>query len=115
MEKMIAFCGLDCAKCPAYIATHSGDSELRERVAEEWTTGEYKVSPEDVNCEGCTSQGKPLFPFCRECAVRLCGLERGVENCAYCPDYPCEKLKMPWSMVPEAEDTLNKIKSKGDR
>lgn len=29
MNKMIAFCGLDCTKCDAYIATQTNDDALR--------------------------------------------------------------------------------------
>lgn len=31
MKKMIAYCGLDCEKCDAYLATVNDDRELREK------------------------------------------------------------------------------------
>ena len=31
MRKMIAYCGLDCEKCDAYIATVRDDQALREK------------------------------------------------------------------------------------
>ena len=36
MRKMIAVCGIDCAGCPAYLATINDDKELRTRTAAEW-------------------------------------------------------------------------------
>ncbi len=33
MRKMIAYCGLDCEKCDAYIATVRDDQALREKNA----------------------------------------------------------------------------------
>ena len=33
MNRMIAFCGLDCEKCDAYIATKNDDQALREKTA----------------------------------------------------------------------------------
>jgi hypothetical protein len=27
-----------------------------------------------------------------ECAVRLCAKEKGIEMCAFCQDYPCDKF-----------------------
>jgi hypothetical protein len=33
MDKIIAYCGLVCADCPAYIATPANDREALERVA----------------------------------------------------------------------------------
>ena len=35
MEKMIAYCGLDCAACEARIATVQDDSALRRKFAAE--------------------------------------------------------------------------------
>ncbi|MBN1875577.1 MAG: DUF3795 domain-containing protein, partial [Anaerolineae bacterium] len=36
MDKIIAYCGLNCAECPAYLATQANDMEALEHVAEEW-------------------------------------------------------------------------------
>ena len=37
MNKYIAYCGLDCEKCEARIATVNNDDSLREKVAKEWS------------------------------------------------------------------------------
>ena len=37
MNKMIAFCGLDCTKCDAYIATQTNDDALRAQTAKLWS------------------------------------------------------------------------------
>ena len=37
MRKMIAYCGLDCEKCDAYIATINDDQQLREKTARAWS------------------------------------------------------------------------------
>jgi hypothetical protein len=42
--------------------------------------------------------------------VRQCALERGVENCAHCDDFPCEKLEKPWSISVDAKTTLEEIR-----
>jgi len=34
MNKMIAFCGLTCTECPAFIATRKDDDGERKKVAE---------------------------------------------------------------------------------
>ena len=36
MRNMIAYCGLDCEKCDAYLATINDDQALRERTAKRW-------------------------------------------------------------------------------
>ena len=37
MNELIAYCGLDCEKCEARIATMNNDDELRQNVAKEWS------------------------------------------------------------------------------
>jgi hypothetical protein len=29
----------------------------------------------------------------KSCPVRPCAIEKGVDNCAYCDEYPCDKLE----------------------
>ena len=36
MREMIAYCGLDCEKCGAYLATIHDDQALREKTAKLW-------------------------------------------------------------------------------
>ena len=36
MRDMIGYCGLDCEKCDAYLATIHDDQALREKTAELW-------------------------------------------------------------------------------
>ena len=109
MVRMISYCGLICTECPAYLATVNDDDAERERVAEMWSKefgGDFKVS--DINCDGCLSRGTRVFSHCNECEIRKCGMERGVENCAHCGDYACEKLSGFLSNVPMAKETLEK-------
>ncbi len=35
MKYMLGYCGVECSKCPAYIATINNDDELRRRYAAE--------------------------------------------------------------------------------
>ena len=36
MKDMIGYCGLDCEKCDAYLATINDDQVLREKTAKLW-------------------------------------------------------------------------------
>ncbi|MBW2324350.1 MAG: DUF3795 domain-containing protein, partial [Deltaproteobacteria bacterium] len=91
METMIAFCGLNCTECPAYIATQENDDEKRRKSAEAWSSTDPTIKAEDINCDGCLTAGGRLIKFCEVCEARLCGLENNVKNCGYCEGYPCEK------------------------
>ena len=111
MEKMIAFCGLGCSGCPAYIATQKNDDEERKKVAEMWSK-EFKaqLKPEDINCDGCIADSYRLFSHVKVCEIRKCGLEKKVKNCAYCDEYACEKLTEFFKMAPDAKTTLDEIR-----
>jgi len=111
MEKMIGYCGIICSDCPVLIATQKNDDAERKRVAEIFTKQygkEYK--PENINCEGCIGDSTRIFSYCNICEIRKCGREKNVENCAYCPEYPCEKLSHLFSSYSKAKETLDEIK-----
>jgi hypothetical protein len=110
MEKMMAYCGLICTDCPAYIATQKNDNEARKKVAEEWSKHDAALKPEDINCDGCLADTERLFKFCNVCEVRKCGKARGVVNCAYCDDYGCDKLTEIFKMAPEAKTRLDELR-----
>ena len=107
MDKMIAYCGLACTECGAFIATQNDDDVKRKEIAALWTK-EYKhdFKPEDINCLGCMSDSQIVFVHCHHCDVRKCGQEKGVENCAYCNDYACDKLVKFFQRLGDREGRL---------
>jgi len=96
MQEMIAYCGIVCSDCPAFIATRDDDDKAKENLAASWATQEYPLKPEDINCDGCITHGGELVSFCYDCDIRKCGVEKNMPNCAYCADFPCEKLHRQW-------------------
>ena len=110
--KMTAYCGLNCAECPTYIATQKDDDVLRGKVAGQWSKQfqvEFKAS--DMNCDGCKSENGRLFGFCNECEVRQCSREKGAETCAHCEDYDCAKIQGLIKLEPEIKTSLDAIKA----
>ncbi len=110
MDRIIAYCGLVCSDCPAYIATQANDPAAREAVAAQWRM-EYNaphITADSVFCDGCLSGPRKVW-HCAECNIRACGVQHGVANCAHCVDYPCEQLEGFFSMVPDARTTLDRI------
>ena len=60
---MIAYCGRDCGKCEAYLATINDDQVLHEKTAKRWAElNNALILPEHINCEGCRVDGiKTVF------------------------------------------------------
>lgn len=112
-DEMIAYCGLVCTECPAYIATQTDDLELRIKTAKGWSTKDFKIDADDIICDGCLAVEKRQNMFCSECKVRMCGLERDVENCSFCEEYACESLGNLWKMInsPEAKEKLDFLRN----
>lgn len=109
--KMIAYCGLICSDCGAFIATQTGDEKKARETAEIWSKAfNINVKLEDVWCDGCLVEGKKCS-HCHECEIRKCARDKGVENCAHCKDYKCETINAFLKMVPESEKLLDKIRA----
>jgi hypothetical protein len=112
MDRIVAYCGLVCSECPAYIATQADDLAAKERVAAQWRA-EFNAPDVDVaavTCDGCVATTGRLGSYCYICEIRACGVGRGVANCAYCPDFGCEKLVGFWGNAPQARATLEEIR-----
>lgn len=113
MNELIAFCGIACHECGAFLATQTDDNAKRKEVAELWSKQfNSEIKPEDINCKGCTSEEDVRFSYCRVCEIRKCAEEKKVVNCAHCESYPCDKLSEFLKMVPEAKQKLDEIRSK---
>ncbi len=83
--KTAAICGLFCEACGLYIASHEDEKKLA-KIAER-----YKMSPEEVRCEGCRSQ--KLGPYCRTCKMKACAVQKNINFCSECDQYPCQDVK----------------------
>ena len=87
MKDLIAYCGLDCEKCDAYLATIHDDQELREKTAKLWAQlNQAPILPEHINCEGCRVNGVKTV-FCDSlCRIRQRRLKQAVTTCGQCPE-----------------------------
>jgi len=116
MEKMIAYCGLVCTDCGAFIATQKNDDKMRAEIAADWTTKyNHQFKPEDINCDGCLPKTVKVIGHLNMCQIRKCGQAKGVVNCGLCPDYSCDKTDEFFKMVPAAKKTLDAVVKKSKR
>jgi hypothetical protein len=109
-KKMIAYCGLGCTECPAYLATQANDPVAAQKIAAEWSKAySADVKVENVWCDGCLVDGKKCA-HCGECEIRACAQNLGVENCARCGKYPCAPLEGFFKMAPMARQSLEALR-----
>jgi hypothetical protein len=108
--QMIAYCGLDCSVCDAYIATQKNDLAALQKMAEEASRQlGLALTAQDSMCDGCIGDGRQIG-YCAQCGVRSCAMARGVENCAHCPDYSCETLDAFLVQAVKARANLEQIR-----
>lgn len=108
MEKLTAYCGLDCGKCDARKATLLDDNALREKTAKYWSElNGVSITADMINCTGCRTDGVKT-PYCESgCPIRLCASKRKIETCGECCEAAeCEKLAQITGNNPEARRNL---------
>jgi hypothetical protein len=111
MATLNGACGLDCNQCEAYGATQANDLELLAKVAEKWKVeyGDPRLTADNILCDGCMLEGRKIG-HCAECNIRQCVNERGLVNCAVCPDYGCEKLEGFLKFAPKTRVNLEALR-----
>ena len=108
MRDMIAYCGLDCEKCDAYLATINDDQALREKTAKLWSELNHApILPEHINCQGCRVDGLKTV-YCESlCGIRQCALQKGMTTCGDCPELEsCQTVGAILSNNPAALENL---------
>ena len=109
MKDLIGYCGLDCEKCDAYLATLHDDQALREKTAKLWAElNNAPILPEHINCQGCRVAGIKTV-FCNSlCGIRQCALKKGVATCGDCPEL--EKCEIVGMVIANNPETLKNLK-----
>ena len=114
MERIVAYCGIVCSDCKGYLATQADDWSALEAVAAEARAnfGVADATAESVRCDGCLSATGVKIGYCSACAIRACGVQKGVANCAHCADYgTCETLQGFLTHASGAKETLDAIRA----
>lgn len=110
MSAMIAYCGLDCEKCEARVATVTNNQLLRESVAKRWSQlNGITITPEMIVCDGCKVDGRKTI-YCESlCRIRPCAIKHRVETCGACSKMnECKTLKTITDHSQEALENLRR-------
>jgi hypothetical protein len=118
MSEILAYCGIICSTCPIYLVTRESNREkqAKKRLEIAKLIGEhYGTNYEAANitdCDGCLTKGERIFSGCKDCLIRSCAQLKFVENCAYCPEYSCERLVTFFSKDPQAKTRLENVRKR---
>jgi len=90
-DSMIAPCGLDCAKCPIFIAAN--DSKAAEQLAVQWRAdGTTEAKPGWFRCQGCRTDRSVCWS--EDCKIYKCCVEdKSMDSCNLCKQFPCQILE----------------------
>jgi hypothetical protein len=110
MKIIVSCCGYRCDLCPAFVKNNSSAAD-RLAVAAGWSKYfKLRMKPDSIRCHGCLAEdsgGCDLPP--QDCAVRRCVIERKLDNCAGCAEYPCKELERRMRGV---EKTIRRFQGK---
>ena len=90
-NEIFSRCGQRCDLCLIY-RPNVEKEDRRVEICAVWDKlGPQKYNPATVICDGCMADGEGDVLFSSgECKTRKCVIEKGLQHCGYCPDYPCD-------------------------
>ncbi len=112
MAEILAYCGLDCGECEAYIATQKNDKAGLEATAKKWAAqfGGKELGAEACVCDGCSTGKRTSTAHAATCAIRVCASGRKVATCAHCADYGCATVQGFMNFAPALKEKLEAIR-----
>ena len=122
MDKEFAcYCGLYCKNCAVKVKVEPAADVLYEEMKKAGFEDVISFIPGGEGfwsfLKGMTDDGMCIS--CRDgggdpgCAVRICAQEKGVEMCALCGEYPCEKVTVFIERNPELEQDNALLSNEG--
>ena len=106
MEPILTRCGYRCDLCLAYKPNVEYSPTNQQKLSDGWYKYfGFRIPPEKIICDGCMSENPKLIDL--SCPVRPCVIEKGLDNCAECEHYICEKLTERLVVYEEVKNRVN--------
>jgi len=91
MQPVLTRCGYRCDLCLAYRPNITANPSNRQKLSDGWFKYfGFRLPAAEICCDGCMADDPKLIDS--GCPVRPCVIEKGLENCAQCEHYVCERL-----------------------
>lgn len=104
MEKKMSYCGFNCATCIIYIETKMNNFEEIRRLM---YNADESETIETLGCKGCPDKDNKN-KFCLKCFIRKCALDKKLNSCGECDNFPCELLSNNSNSSLEVLEEINK-------
>jgi hypothetical protein len=97
---LAAACGTYCGACPAYLAKHGEDEQIKMKLQKRSSSGPTKAQKgippsnwmDGLLCDGCLSGGV-LAAHCKTCNIRLHAANKQNDSrCTDCEELPCYRI-----------------------
>ena len=92
MQPILTRCGYRCDLCLAYKPNVTQNPSNQQKLSDGWFKYfGFRLPASEILCDGCMSDNPKLID--QSCPVRPCVIEKGLDHCAQCEQFVCEKLK----------------------
>lgn len=83
-------CGMRCDLCLIYrpnVEREDRRAEICKVFGKVWQG--LDLDPEKTICDGCNAVDENVVRFSPDCEARKCVMDKSLEHCGHCADYPC--------------------------
>lgn len=113
--KKLEYCGYQCPeKCLWRQGTLENNVELKKEAYEQWKIKErfdMEFDPDTMFCYSCKAKDKPEGFILKQCTVRNCCMEKGLDCCIECNELSsCEKDL--WTRYPKFKEAVIEMQKK---
>ncbi|MFX1286040.1 MAG: DUF3795 domain-containing protein [Promethearchaeota archaeon] len=109
MNPEISCCGFRCDLCQAYKKNIQEQDQTRLLSDKWYEYFGFRIPADQISCDGCLSSDTETSDLMdKACPVRPCVVKKQLPNCAYCDEFPCDKLQSRFVILEEKEKELNR-------
>jgi hypothetical protein len=113
--KELNYCGYKCPEDCAFLkGSVENNIELKKQAYKDWKIEErfgIAFNADDIFCFGCKNTEKPEGVVLKNCTVRSCAMEKGIDCCIECADLTgCDKDL--WTRFPDFKKMVIEMQQK---
>lgn len=114
MEAILSRCGYRCDLCLAYRPNVECNPANQQKLSDGWFQYfGFRIPAEKIVCDGCLAEN--ALQIDTACPVRPCVSAKGLESCAGCETYGCEKLAERLVVFADVQQRLGRAIPDEDR